>query len=321
MGLAEKRGWPCIRAPAKIGLLNQLRAQRPVDVVVLCAGEDDAPLLDLCRGIKFDPTLAYLSVVWLLASPTDQEREQAFAAGADDCIPRSASDGELAVRLGRAVERKQATESLEDATAIVVALANAVEGKDHYTCGHVERVSAYSVEIGQRLNLPAADIDALKIGGMVHDIGKVGIPDHILNKQGKLTDDETRIMRRHPAIGYDILKPLRTFQAVPPIVRWHHERPDGQGYPDGIEDSQLPLLPRIVTVADCFDALTTDRPYRRAYSPDQALRILAQMADDGELDASVIAVLQAILGQGLAADPAVPPVPAPNQHSVRSPAA
>lgn len=320
MGLAEKRGWHCISSPAKIGLLNQLRTQRPVDVVVLCPGEDYGPLLDLCRGIKFDRTLEYLPVVWLLSSNADQQREQALTAGADDCIPPTASQAELALRLTRAMGRKQATESLEDATAIVVALANAVEGKDHYTCGHVERVNAYSVEIGQHLNLPPTDINALKIGGMVHDIGKVGIPDHVLNKQGKLSDDEMQIMRRHPAIGYDILKPLRTFQDVLPIVRWHHEKPNGTGYPDQLKGPALPLLPRAVAVADVFDALVTDRPYRRAYSIPQALKILAQMAEKGELDAAVLAVLQTILSQGLSA-PALPPVPAPGPQSAPSPAA
>jgi len=292
-----------------------------VDVVVLCAVEEYGPLLDLCRGIKFDRTLDYLSVVWLLNSHSDQEREQALTGGADDCVPPKASEGELALRLGRALSRKQATESLEDATAIVVALANAVEGKDHYTCGHVERVSAYSVEIGQRLSLSAGDIEALKIGGMVHDIGKVGIPDHILNKHGKLSDDEMQVMRRHPAIGHDILKPLRTFQAVLPIVRWHHERPDGRGYPDGVKDTELPLLPRIVSVADCFDALATDRPYRRAYTWQEAMKVLAQMAGKGELDGTVLAVLQAILSEGMVAGPAVPPTPAPGQRSLKSPAA
>ncbi|HEX2973920.1 MAG TPA: HD domain-containing phosphohydrolase, partial [Tepidisphaeraceae bacterium] len=135
--------------------------------------------------------------------------------------------------------------------------------------------------------------------GVVHDIGKVGIPDHILNKPGKLTDEEFAIMQRHPAIGYDILKPMRTFHAVLPIVRWHHEKPNGKGYPDGLKGDELPLLARITAVADCFDALSTDRPYRPALPLAKCRAILQESGEKGDLDMELVRVLFAILDEGM----------------------
>ncbi len=159
------------------------------------------------------------------------------------------------MRLTKAIRLKRAIDMLEGAGAVVTAMAGAVEAKDHYTYGHVDRVAAYCVGIGRRLGVDAEGIVSLQVGGVVHDIGKIGIPDHVLNKPDKLKLDEAEIMQRHPAIGYEILKPLRTFQNVLPIVRWHHERPNGKGYPDGLKGDQIPLLARIAAVADVFDAL------------------------------------------------------------------
>lgn len=194
---------------------------------------------------------------------------------------------------------KQATDLLEDASAVVLALANAVEGKDAYTCGHVERVGTYSVQIGKRMGLSEDDLSALRTGGAVHDIGKIGIPDQILNKPGKLTEEETQVMQRHPMIGYDILKPLRTFQAVLPIVRWHHEKPNGGGYPDGLKGEEIPLLARIAAAADVFDALATDRPYRAAFPIAKCVEILREFVGKGELDEGVVGVLVGILEEGM----------------------
>jgi HD-GYP domain-containing protein (c-di-GMP phosphodiesterase class II) len=135
----------------------------------------------------------------------------------------------------------------------------------------------------------------LRTGGVVHDIGKIGIPEQILNKPGKLTAEEYEIMKRHPVIGYDILKPMRTFRTVLPIVRWHHEKPNGRGYPDGLQDKELPLLPRIASVADVFDALSTDRPYRKAMSFEQYREILLSDAEQGNLDMDVVRTLMRII--------------------------
>ena len=134
---------------------------------------------------------------------------------------------------------------------------------------------------------------------MVHDIGKVAVPDHILNKPGKLTDEEMQIVRRHPVVGHDILRSLRTFRDVVPIVRWHHERPNGRGYPDGLKGDELPLLPRIVAVSDWFDAMSTDRPYRPALPVVDCKDIMARSAECGDLDAPLVGIFVGILEESL----------------------
>lgn len=137
-----------------------------------------------------------------------------------------------------------------------------VEAKDNYTRGHSDRVSEYSVLIGRKLGLPNKDLETLKIGGLFHDIGKIGISDSILLKNGKLTDEEYNEIKNHPIIGKNILSNAAIFEDIIPIVLYHHERYDGKGYPYGLSDKDIPLLARIVAVADAFDAMTSRRSYR-----------------------------------------------------------
>ncbi len=284
-------GWAEETVQTSRELLRWLRTSVEIDVVVLSPGSDCDEVAEICRSIKFDSRLKHYSVVVLLREDQAAWKVDLYESGADDCISGQMSEREIALRLEKAARLKHATDSMEDAGTIIAALANAVEGKDSYTCGHVDRVGMYAVEIGRRMGVDAGALAALKTGGLVHDIGKIGIPDHILNKPGKLTDEEMAIMRRHPIIGYDILFPLRTFKEVLPIVRWHHEKPNGTGYPDGLSDDQIPMLPKIVAAADVFDALSTDRPYRKAFSIDRCFCIIDEEVDKGNLDGQVVRAL------------------------------
>jgi len=290
--------WQCITVNLPREALRTAREDRSIDLVILVPGPSLAAYTELCRSIKFDKRSAFMSVIVLLSHEHAQRACDVFEAGADDCIRAGASEREILLRLLKAMRVKRATDSLEDSAAVILALANAIEGKDHYTCGHVERVGMYAVAIGRQVGVDEEGLAALKIGGVVHDIGKIGIPDHILNKPGKLNDDELEIMRRHPVIGYNILQPLRTFRPVLPIVRWHHERPNGSGYPDRLSAADIPLPARITAVADCFDALSTDRPYRSAFPIPKCQQILAESAEKGELDKELVRVLYDILNAG-----------------------
>ena len=168
-------------------------------------------------------------------------------------------------------------------------MAKLVEAKDAYTEHHVERVAQMAIRLGEALELPAEALDSLRRGALVHDIGKIGVSEAILKKPGPLTQGEFAEMKRHVIIGEEICHPLRTLRGALPIIRHHHERWDGHGYPDGLAGEAIPLLARIVTVADVFDALTSDRPYRAALSRTQAIEIIKQEAG-AHLDPHIVAL-------------------------------
>ncbi|MDP3386662.1 MAG: HD-GYP domain-containing protein [Eubacteriales bacterium] len=153
----------------------------------------------------------------------------------------------------------------------VKALINAIEAKDPYTSGHANRVGEYSVAIAQEINLSAKQIEIIKNAALLHDIGKIGIDDRILNKQERLSDLELEVIKNHPSIGYDIIKDIGFLKDVMNIVKHHHEKWDGSGYPQGLKGSEIPIETTILTISDAYDAMTTDRPYRKALSSEEAI--------------------------------------------------
>jgi putative nucleotidyltransferase with HDIG domain len=171
----------------------------------------------------------------------------------------------------------------------LLGLANALEAKDVYTRGHSERVGAASRRLALALGLSPTEAETISRAGLLHDIGKIGVPETVLRKAGPLSSDEWLVMRRHPIIGAQIVAPFEFFTAGATVIRHHHERVDGSGYPDGLAGSAIPLGARIVAVADVYDALTSDRPYRRAMSEDEARAFLRSQAGQG-LDAEIVGV-------------------------------
>jgi HD-GYP domain-containing protein (c-di-GMP phosphodiesterase class II) len=185
----------------------------------------------------------------------------------------------------------------DEPAAILYALALAVEQRDSVTGGHCERLALTSLALGVALCLDRPSLQALYRGGFVHDIGKVGIPDAILFKPGPLTAQEWTVMRSHPARGEEICRHLKSFAEVLPIIRHHHERWDGTGYPDGLRGDQIPLLARVLQVADIYDALTNSRPYKPAFTPKEALGILAEETACGWRDPEIVDVFKNIHGE------------------------
>jgi HD-GYP domain-containing protein (c-di-GMP phosphodiesterase class II) len=175
-------------------------------------------------------------------------------------------------------------------------LAVALEAKDSYTRGHSNMVCAYAVAAARKMGFDKERLKAIEIGSMMHDIGKIGVPDEILNKPGKLTVEEFEIVKRHPVIGEEILKPMQhpLFEIPRQVVRWHHEQIDGKGYPDGLKGEEIPLEARITLVADAYEAMTSERPYRTAFSPAQAFDELRRYAGT-QFDADVVDVLCSLL--------------------------
>jgi HD-GYP domain-containing protein (c-di-GMP phosphodiesterase class II) len=192
-------------------------------------------------------------------------------------------------------ENRGLYESLEQGyLETIVALANSIDSKDSYTRGHSQRVGDVAVEIGREMTLSERELKQLQFGGILHDIGKIGIVESILCKQSRLTDEEMTIMREHPAIGDTIIKPISFLQAMRSCVRSHHERWDGTGYPDKLAGEDIPLLARIVACADTFDACTSTRPYQKAMPLEKAMEILENLSGK-QLDPAVVSALRRVL--------------------------
>ena len=177
---------------------------------------------------------------------------------------------------------------LQTSQAVVFAFARAVEAKSPYTQGHAERVTHYALSIAERLGLDARQKETLRQGGLLHDVGKICVPDVVLDKPGRLTPEELAIIQEHPVRGASIVEPLHSMREVIPLIRWHHERLDGRGYPDGLSEAEIPLLVRMLSVADVFDALSSKRPYRDAIPYEKCLKMLVENADGGGLDADLV---------------------------------
>jgi putative two-component system response regulator len=189
---------------------------------------------------------------------------------------------------------KSYTDELERAESVLFALARSIEAKDPYTEGHCERLADHSACLGERLGLSEEEITALRRAGIVHDVGKVAVPDAILLKSGPLTPEEWKVMRDHPVVGERICRPLKSFRLVLPIIRHHHEKLDGSGYPDGLKGEQIPLTARILQIVDIYDALTTERPYKKALSRAEALATMRGEIQRGWWDPKVFDAFQEI---------------------------
>jgi len=176
-------------------------------------------------------------------------------------------------------------ESIEN---VMVSLAYILEAKDKYTVGHTQRVSAYAVKLASKIGLDEDRIEKLRMAGLIHDIGKIGVPEVILNKPGKLTEEEFELVKNHTVIGGNICKPLVNFSDLYDMIRHHHEKLNGSGYPDGLKEDEISVEARILSVADVFDALYSDRPYRSKLPLDKVIEILKEESDKRNLDAGLV---------------------------------
>jgi len=240
--------------------------------------------LEVCRRLRKqeDPEPPYILI--LTSQSSKKDVVNALDSGADDFIAKPFDHEELRARI-RVGAR---TVGLQRSQTIVFAFARAVEAKTPFTHGHSDRVRTYCLAMADHLNVSARERHILSNGALLHDIGKICVPDAVLNKPGPLTDDEFAIMKQHPSQGVQIVEPLEALADVLPLIRSHHERLNGVGYPDGLTGEQIPFLVRLLSVADCLDALTSDRPYRAALSVSRSLEILRHDAAAGALDAALV---------------------------------
>ena len=237
--------------------------------------------LELCRRIKNNPATRLTPVVLVTSLAERPDRLAGIDAGADDFLAKPVDPHELTARVRSLVNLKRFTDDLDSADSMILSLGLIVEARDGQTGNHCQRMAAFAAAFGMHLGLPPDDIAALHRGGYLHDLGKVAIPDAILLKPGKLTADEIEVMRRHTIIGDALCGDLKLLKSVRPIIRWHHERCDGSGYPDGMKGDEIPLVAQITGIVDVYDALTTDRPYRAALTEEAAIHELQQEAQRG----------------------------------------
>lgn len=276
----------------------QAVAARPPDLVLL---DLVMPKLDgygVLRAIKTDPRTRLIPVVMLTSHDQLVEKIRAVQIGADDYLFKPFNIAELTARVKSLVNLKHFTDELEHASKVVESFAICVESRDRYTGNHCKRLGAYAARVGSVLGLTDDDLRTLHLGGVLHDIGKIAISDLILNKPGRLTPDEFGLMKMHSSVGYDLLKPMRTLEKVFPLVRHHHEKLDGSGYPDGIGGAEIPLLVRITSVVDVFDALHTRRSYKEAFPIEKCLEILREEATKGWWDRDVVEALGLAIRKG-----------------------
>ncbi len=263
-------------------------AQCAPDVVLLDVDLPGASGFEVCRRLKRYEATRLIPVVLLTGLVGREHRLAGIEAGADDFLTKPFDSSELTARVRSLSRLKRYTDDLESAESVIVSLALTVEARDAYTEGHCDRLSTYAVALGRAIGLSADDLWALRKGGLLHDVGKVGIPDAILLKQGRLTSAEYEIVKSHTVIGERLCAGLRSLTSVRPIIRQHHERLDGRGYPDGLKGSEVSLLAQIIGVVDAFDAMTTDRPYRKSLGIDRACDELRVDVATGAMDATLV---------------------------------
>ncbi len=295
-GLLGALGYRLLMAVSAEQALDALNVVSP-DLVLTDVHLGAMSGIELCARLKADPRYELMPVVILTAVGDLEARVAGLAAGADDFFTKPVEFVELRTRLAALLRVKMLLGQLERAEAVITTLALTIEARDPYTLGHCDRLSRYAVALGEALGLDHEMLRALRLGGYLHDLGKIAVPDGILLKPGPLDPMEQERIRAHPGAGSDLVLGLRSMELVRPIMRHHHEKWDGSGYPDGLKGAAIPLGARIISVVDVFDALHTERPYKAALPRSEAVSLLIRETDAGYWDPKVVETFLEILRQ------------------------
>lgn len=290
-------GFNVVQAADGAAALDLARERQP-DVVLLDVQMPGMDGFAVCRQLKADPTLLLIPVVFLTGHGSRRARLEGLEAGATDFLNKPCDLVELEVRVRNLVNFRRLTTELDSAEQMVFSIARVVEARDQDTGDHCERLTQMCVALGERLGLESEQITALRRGGFLHDLGKIGIPDEVLLKPGKLTNEEWAVMKHHVEIGVEICSPLHSLKPVLPLIRHHHERYDGSGYPDGLAGDNIPLLARVFQVTDVYDALTVDRCYRPAMTTEEAVSVIREETEKGFWDPAIVGEFLAMLEEG-----------------------
>jgi putative two-component system response regulator len=278
--LLTTRGYQVVAVQNAAAAEAEIRREAP-DLILLDVVMPGKSGYELCRELKEDSKTRLIPIVMITGLTDREDRLKGIEAGADDFLTKPISSEELFARVSSLLKLKEFTDELETVDSVLCTLGLSVEARDPYTEGHCERLARNATELGRFLGVDEENIIALRRGGYLHDLGKIAVPDEILKKGSDLTPEEWAIMKQHPVTGEKICRPLKSLRLVLPIIRHHHEHSDGSGYPDGLRDREIPLLPRILQVVDIYDALRTERPYKPALSHEQAAVTMRAEARNG----------------------------------------
>jgi putative two-component system response regulator len=284
-GTLKEWGYDVLTARDGVAAWEVLRDENAPKLAILDWMMPNMDGLEVCRRVRAlqRPEPTYLII--LTSKDSKGNIVTALESGADDYITKPFDRAELRARVRGGVR----VVGLQTSQTAMFVFARAVEAKSPFTHGHADRVTQYALALAQAVGLPRDQQEVLRRGALLHDIGKISIPDAILNKPGPLTEAEMEIIKEHPAQGVKIIEPLESLRDVIPLIRWHHERLDGRGYPDGLSGDAIPYLVRILSVADVYDALASERPYRPALAHAKCVDILQSDAAGGGLDAELVA--------------------------------
>lgn len=294
--LLTREGYQVLTARNGVEALAVVAEQKP-DLILL---DVMMPVMDgftVCQTLKNDEQTALIPITMLTGQDDFEHRKRGMEVGADDFLSKPFEQSLLRARIKSQLRIKGLTDQLEHTERVIITLATAIEEKDTYTEGHLRRLRYYSEQLARAIGLDEREVQAARYGGLLHDIGKIGVSEVILTKPSRLTNEERAEMEKHPVIGERIVSQMRFANEVGPIVRHHHERWDGGGYPDGLVGENIPIGARIVAIADSYDAMTTDRPYRRSLGQEEAIKRL--YADSGtQWDPRLIEVFVQLIQSG-----------------------
>lgn len=271
--LLEKEGYTVTIVPNGKRAMEVIK-ENPPDLILSEIAIRHINGFDLCRYIKQDPLTKDIPVILITGLQRPDDKIKGIQSGANDFIGKPYDPTELKVRVSSALEMKNLQATLVNVDEVIFAFARAVEARDPYTRGHSERVGRYAMKFAGALGLDPAYQSVLMNGAILHDIGKIGVRDSVLLKDGQLTPEEFEEIKKHPAIGLQICAPLKSSRPLLNIIAYHHEKMDGTGYPYGLIGNTIPFESRITAITDTFDALTSDRPYRKALRTVEACHIL-----------------------------------------------
>ena len=276
----------------------QRAVEHKPDVILLDLRMPNVDGIEVCRKLKQNSDTSLSPVVFLTGHGSRTARIEALDVGASDFLSKPTDLMELEARVRNLVAFHRMTLDLDSAEQVIFTFAKALEARDRETGDHCARLADLAVRLGERLGLDADQLTALRRGGYLHDVGKIGIPDSVLLKPGKLNHDEWEMIKRHSVIGWEICRPLHSLSPVLPLIRHHHERYDGSGYPDGLEGDETPLLARVFQVVDIFDALTNDRSYRHGESTECAIKMILEETRKGFWDPAIVDEFVAMVREG-----------------------